>query len=718
MRVTARSGLARGLVLLAAAGTLAACRGGGLTGFENPNDPPAPRDGSVLSAFFRQAFSPAEVAAALPLLTDDARYTRQQNTWSFTDSQGAPTSPFYDSFPLRNSGAAFAHATGLTGAGQTVVVVDAGFRASHEAIAGRVAATIGAVGQDSHGTSVASVVAGNSATMTGIAPGAMVALGSYATLSTLTAATTYADSVNAVAQNNSWGYVDAPVGQTSYQDILGGPAGAGYEAALRSYLSGAAGGVVVFSVSNRSGARNAGLMEALPWVLPDLEKGWIAAANAVPTMSGDTVTSVQMISAPCMEAARWCLLADGTWQAATADSDTAYGLVTGSSFAAPQVSGALALLAQAFPGLGPQDLRLRLLASAQDDFFVPDASVELAAGFTKGYSWRYGMGFLDIRAALLPIGTTSMTMADGRVVATGAARMTAGSAMGDAVTKALSGIDIAVTDSLGAGFAMPGEALVTRSAPAPLVAGLRAAAFSGDLRLRRMAAPGAASLAFDAFPGRTLAFAAPEGGAHGAILLPGAGSYGLALGHSLTAGDTRLDLGLRLASDGGQLVGLAPGAGADLAGLAFGLTQETGGGFLRLAGEAGIARIAAPAGVSRISGAGYDSLALGAGAYDVFARGDRLTLGIGMPLAMRSGTVRMTLPVAVAASAAGGPATESRSIDIGLAPEDRQIDLSLDYQVPVGQGTEILFGLRHAENFGNQAGISDTGGVLAIQISF
>jgi len=714
--------LSRLAALVLAAGPLAACKGGtALTGYENPNAPPGPADAGVLSAYWRAVFTPGETAAALALLGSDARYMLQRNDWWFTDAQGNRDSPVYASHPLKHSGSAYAHATGLTGAGQTVVVVDAGFRPTHEAIAGQIAATIGAPPEDSHGTAVASVVAGASGGMIGIAPGAALALGGYGSFGALTAATDHADAAGAVAQNNSWGFGGAAVTPDAFASILGSGAGADYYGALAAYTRrgpGEKGGVVVFAVSNNESADRADLMAALPFLAPELEAGWIAAANAVPTMAGENVTAASLISAPCLEAARWCLLADGTWTAASAASDTSYDLVTGSSFAAPQVSGALALLAEAFPALDPQDLRVRLLASAQDGFFTPDATVELAEGFSKGYSHTYGMGFLDIRAALLPIGPTTMATAGGARVATDDIRLTAGSTMGDAVTKALGPIDIAVTDSLGAGFVMPGAALAGRTAPLPLAETLRAEALSADLGRRRTRPAAGEAAAFAAYPGRTLDFAAPEGGIHGSLLLPTAGSYGLAIGRTLDAGDARLDIGLRLAHDGGQVFGLGGAAGSEIAGLTFGLGRDSGAGFLALTAETGLARIAAPGGVTRAGEVRYDSLGLALGGRGVLARGDRLTLGLALPVAVRAGRARMTLPVALSAAPGGAPAAETREIAFGLAPEARQIDLSLDYQLPLGRGAELLLGLRHAENFGNQAGLADTAGVLALQLAF
>lgn len=81
-------------------------------------------------------------------------------------------------------------------------------------------------------------------------------------------------------------------------------------------------------------------MAALPALRPDLEPGWIAVVNCLPTLSDDDVVSATLRSAGCLEAADWCVAADVTWYGASASSNTSYQVATGTSFATPMVSGA------------------------------------------------------------------------------------------------------------------------------------------------------------------------------------------------------------------------------------------------------------------------------------------------------------------------------------------------------------------------------------------
>ena len=125
-------------------------------------------------------------------------------------------------------------------------------------------------------------------------------------------------------------------------------------------------------------------------------------------MSGKTYT---LKSAPCGTTAQYCLSADG-WQI-TAPGGTTFDVnvggtiydyqsTSGSSFAAPQVSGAIALLATHFPNHTPEQLADRLLATAYNDWaaFGVDGTTTFGNGVVHGYSTDYGHGVMDIYQAL------------------------------------------------------------------------------------------------------------------------------------------------------------------------------------------------------------------------------------------------------------------------------------------------------------------------------
>ena len=78
---------------------------------------------------------------------------------------------------------------------------------------------------------------------------------------------------------------------------------------------------------------------------------------------------------------------------------------SGSSYAAPQVSGVVALLAQAFSNHTPEQLVDRILASANNSFFTVEGYTNFNNGIKHGYGATYGHGIVDALGALSPINT-------------------------------------------------------------------------------------------------------------------------------------------------------------------------------------------------------------------------------------------------------------------------------------------------------------------------
>ena len=137
--------------------------------------------------------------------------------------------------------------------------------------------------------------------------------------------------------------------------------------------------------------------------------------NSIPVYSEND--NIFHMSAPCGQTASYCLVAKGVdlIGAAHVDGDTPYyGFGSGSSYAAPQVSGGIALLAEAFPNHTPEQLVDRLLASANNSFFTNEGTdgkygiTDFGNGVEHKYSYKFGHGFMDLYAALNPIGDKSV----------------------------------------------------------------------------------------------------------------------------------------------------------------------------------------------------------------------------------------------------------------------------------------------------------------------
>lgn len=692
---------------------LAACGGGedgtDLSGYLPDFAAPAPIDIAFLTVGF--AIDP-NVLTNLDNLLATAKYTNTPTGIAWINStfvENVPVTGTQD--PLRTSGAAYAHATGLTGAGQIIAFSDAHVSEDHEAI-GAVRLEVlsnGSTGE--HGTSVVSVAMGNSANFIGTAPGATGIFGHFGSDAELIAVGDAALAQGAVAWNNSWIITNFGLNSADFNSVFGAGSGQAYLTSLKNY---AAVGVAVFAVSN-SDTGAAGLLDGLPVLENVLEAGWIAVANGVPSFVAGEISSVYLLSSACYESARWCIVADGSWTAATG-SGSDYAETTGSSFAAPQVSAALALLAEAFPGLTPHQLRVRLLASAEDGFFDGDATVELADGYFKSYSVLYGVGFLDIEAALNPIGPTAMALADGTKVATDAPVLKTGTGFGDAVERSLAGTDIAVRDVLGADFRMRGAALVASADPGSQGGTLLAKSLAANLSAERMADPGSLSDPFASLVGPMLRMTDPNGGGSVAVLMPRAGTdaMGVAVTRSLGEGDMRLELGLKYARDGGVIMSLGGDKAAAMASVTLGLKQALGdNGFLALTGEMGVTDLGGATELTKATVASFNAVKLSVGQGDLFAKSDRFALSLGLPVAVSSGQTVARLPVL-----REGAAMSYEDITLDLSPEDRQIDLEMTYMAPMGKNTEMKLSLIHSKNFGNRAGARDTSGAIAFAFRF
>ncbi|MET0323467.1 MAG: S8 family peptidase, partial [Duganella sp.] len=291
---------------------------------------------------------------------------------------------------LQLTNTAAARTAGLIGTGTTIGVVDTGVNRNHPSLAGRVAANLNYVDARAndltrddvvgHGTAVSQIMAGAAfgAWPGGIAPGARIVSARIIAdqdpvddgsgqgnevSGALGLAPVHSDLIarGVKIMNNSWGGLywtnpsaTAPIAQE-------------YRPFIQSN-----GGLVVFATGNESMA-NPTDMSALPsqqgpnGTLPaaDLEQGWLAVAAL------DTAAPTQLASYSnaCGIAMRYCLVAPGTVVVTGTDNAAnapEYWEWSGTSFAAPQVSGAAAVVWQAFPYFSNDLVRQTLLGTATD----------------------------------------------------------------------------------------------------------------------------------------------------------------------------------------------------------------------------------------------------------------------------------------------------------------------------------------------------------------
>ncbi|NEX93689.1 S8 family peptidase [Caulobacter sp. 17J65-9] len=312
-----------------------------------------------------------------------------------------------------------AYARGGSGAGVTVGVIDTGIELNQQDLKNNISGLSTDIissrnqpqGVDDHGTDVSSIIAAefNGFGTVGVAYGSTIL-------------SVRADSPGSCPDDCSFAGPDLARG-LDYAVLHGarvvnlsiggdGPLGPTFELALQRAT--AAGVVVVISAGNSSGsspewparyatdARFGGLVVAV---------GSVSIGGGLSSFSNRAGVSAQSyIVAPGEDVITNCDN-DGCWR------------VSGTSFAAPHVAGAVALLLQLFPNLTGREALDIVLQTALD---VGDDGTDVV----------FGRGMLDIARALQPVGTTTTLLASGeRLTVAKSPEAVLGAAFGDALRR-------------------------------------------------------------------------------------------------------------------------------------------------------------------------------------------------------------------------------------------------------------------------------------------
>ena len=463
-------------------------------------------------------------------------------------------------------------------------------------------------------------------------------------------------------------------------------------------------------------ARSVELLAGLPARIAELRGHHIAAV----AIADDG--EIASFSNRCGIAASWCLAAPGaSVRAAYFGPDNgrrgARGAYTtsGTSFAAPMVTGGLAVMKHTFRDqLSNTELVERLFATANREGVYADRAT-------------YGQGLMNLGAATAPVGTVAVArgaQAGGPGAPVAETGLALGSAFGDGLAPGLTGMEIVAFDTLGAPF---WYVLDSFAVPAP---GPSAAA-----RLEAFMAPPA---------GRDTGLLGP-----GFVALAGEGVGSAALsmgqiepagGHLALAGQA---LAARFAPAGGPVVTTfstegrqspAPVSGAALSWqlpdtplmLGSGLAVErrsllgsrAGGAFGQLSGATAFASIEghaqlgpwrARAAVERGSTApdaeggmiaGMTALTTSAFALRAerpLADGERLSFRLAQPLRVEAGRARLAVP----AGRRQDGTVLRRTIDASLEPSGRQIDLEAAWSRTLYKGGELRIGARLSRHPGH-----------------
>lgn len=390
-----RTGTVRAVLLAGSTLALGACGGGGGGGVNSVPTPIA---------------SPSPTPAPTPTPTPSAI---NYDTSEYRAQGGLALS---NVLPLYQSGA--------SGAGVTVAVIDSGIAAGNPEFAGRISgastdvvSTRGIVDESGHGTAVSSVLLGakNDSGTHGVAFGATLLALRTDTVGSCTGAqgecthsdTAIARALDVAVQNGA---------KVANLSLGGDPPNATLRAAMQRATQ--AGMVIVISAGNDSAANPD------PFALIAAD-GTIARNQIIIAGAYDATKTISDFSNRAGSGAAYYLTAFGSRVRAIDETGAAF-LFSGTSFAAPHVAGAAALLAQAFPNLTAQQITQLLWENADD----------LGMAGTDGI---YGRGGLNVGRAFAPRGATSLA-GSAIPLTLGADAVTLSPAMGDAAQTGLGAV--------------------------------------------------------------------------------------------------------------------------------------------------------------------------------------------------------------------------------------------------------------------------------------
>ncbi len=613
----ARAGI--GVAIMTLSTALAGCGG---SGTDAPQPIPAPPP----------AQTPAPPPAPPPAPTPTpAPVPNPTPTPTPTPATPTPTSVNFNTAEYRRTdgpayhGAISAWQSGASGAGVTVGIIDSGFDADSPELVGRFHPLSGDVtsagrgyddaDSDGHGTNVAQILLGarNDRGTVGIAYGATL-LGLRADRAGTCTDTTgpvdqqgckFPDSAIAAGVDRA-----TNAGARVVNISLGGSAPG---SALRGAINraAAAGVVIVISAGNDGDSTDAADDPNNP---DPLAQGVQLAGNGNVIIAG-SVNSAGAFSAFSNRAGSFsasflsalgqrvcCDYENGDMRKDVRADGTYVFPISGTSFSAPHIAGAAALLAQAFPNLTGRQIVSLLLSTASD------------AG-DPGTDATYGRGILSISRAFAPQGTLTLAGTDAAIPLDGVLGGLSG-AMGDAGRSGTT--DAILLDGYSRAYEADLAAMLTRAPQQPRLT----QALAGRQRIVSAAGP-MLSLSLTLVPGAPLPIASPltlsTGDARAARVLAGqvigriapATRIGLAIDRgadglvTAMAGDSG---GAFLVADDAASLRAIGTRGATAAALrrdlsgGWALTVGAEQGAVALPGPLTVARIATPGGFERRAG--------------------------------------------------------------------------------------------------------------------
>lgn len=306
-----------------------------------------------------------------------------------------------------------------TGYGVKLAIVDSGIARTHQEFSGRTiqgtdfASTTGGATADvdGHGTHVASIAAGNRDTvgMRGVAydailysykigndSGALVGVNSDARWEAVVKQHT-TDSIK--VSNNSWG---SNAAITSYTEAQ---LRANYPLTIAAYQNAVSNGTIFVWAAGNHGRTQVTPEGGLPYRISGLSDGWLVVVSVNSSNVETNYTN------RCGVAAAWCVTAPGggdnqaTDGIYAAQSGGTYVRYSGTSMAAPHVSGLLAALAEKFPELTSAQLVNRVKSTASLNGLTSTGGCTISTCSDSTMRAIFGHGLVNGQAAMARIGS-------------------------------------------------------------------------------------------------------------------------------------------------------------------------------------------------------------------------------------------------------------------------------------------------------------------------
>lgn len=289
--------------------------------------------------------------------------------WPFAViSSDFETSEYAENYGLSNINAADAYEKGFSGAGVTIGIVDSGIAEGHSEFKDKysfgydyVDNTSVASDPNGHGSHVAGIAAAakDGIGMHGVAYGANVANGrglnaaGSGYFSDLGSSINYLALLGARVVNNSW---QTSTSITSSSVNTWNNTRQSFMTSLNSALE--EDSLIVFAAGNFSRSEVSSV-SGLPYLFPEMEAKWLTVVSST---SSNILSS---FSNSCGVASDFCLTAPGS-SIKSVKNTGGYSIKSGTSMAAPMVSGVAALVMEAFPYMTVEQIRTIMLTTAID----------------------------------------------------------------------------------------------------------------------------------------------------------------------------------------------------------------------------------------------------------------------------------------------------------------------------------------------------------------